>query len=93
MGNHEFTVEERRALGLYAVAGRDVSDFLDMLTEPETTIASLEVLKLMLDTPNPNSDGELNRLLGPIVTRRLEKMQKEAEPPVTAAQRIMDPDE
>lgn len=93
MANHEFTTDERRALGLYAVAARDVVDFLDMLTEPETTIASLEVLKLMVETPNPNSDNKLNQLLAPIVMRRLEQMRKEAEPPVTAAQRIMESDE
>lgn len=68
--------EERLAIGLYAVAARDFTDFFDMLYEPETTIGALEVLHEMLVTPNPKTsrdDAELNALVLPFVTRALER--------------------
>jgi hypothetical protein len=68
--------EERRALGLYVVAARDVMDFLDMLREPETTLGSLEFLQAMFATPNPQmsaEDAKLNALLLPFVTSELER--------------------
>lgn len=65
---------DSRAVGLYAVAARDVTDFFDMVREEESN----EVLKLlyeMLTTPNdnPNHDQELNDLVAPFVKRELEK--------------------
>lgn len=68
------TTDERRAIGLYAVGARDVSDFVDMLYEEETTIPALEFLRDMLAAPGTDkTDVELNKLLLPVVERALEK--------------------
>lgn len=51
---------DRNAIGLYAVLARDICDFLDMSKEapPET----LNILYLMLATPNPKHDEDTNTL-------------------------------
>jgi hypothetical protein len=65
---------DSRAVGLYAVAARDVIDFMDMVREEESN----EVLKIlygMVITPNdsPHHDQELNDLVSPFVKRELER--------------------
>lgn len=68
------TTDERRAIVLYAVGARDISDFLDMIVEEETTLPALEFLRDMLAAPGTDkTDVELNKLLLPIVERALEK--------------------
>lgn len=73
-----FNKAEERAVTLYAVASRDVTDFIDMLTEPDTDDASLGILWAMLNAPpRPSTDIELNKLcVGPVV-REIERRTKE----------------
>lgn len=71
----ESITPERIALGLYAVAARDVTDFIDMVRE-EQSIDVLKILNEMLVTSNPNmskDNKELNALVAPFVQRELEK--------------------
>ncbi len=69
-------VDERRALGLYVVAARDFTDFIDMLREPGTSDEAVEFLRQMCATPNPEmsaDDAELNSLILPFVVREQER--------------------
>lgn len=64
--------DDKHAIGLYAVGARDVSDFIDMIREEDTSTRSLKLLREMLASPGTaNTDVELNKLLLPIVDREL----------------------
>lgn len=72
MSGGAWSEDERRAIGLYAVAARDAGDFLEML--PESSVGAVRLLYEMLTKPNSEmseSDRELNALLAPIVGRHL----------------------
>ena len=65
---------EQHAVGLYAVAARDVCDFIDML--PEASDETLQVLHEVLTFKPPGlskKDAKLNDLVAPIVQRQIEK--------------------
>lgn len=67
--------DSRKALGLYAVAARDMCDFIDMVREEKSNEA-LATLYRMLTYPNPKmseDDRELNSLAAPFVKSELEK--------------------
>ena len=60
----QWTAEEHRAIGLYAVLARDACDFIDMVQE-EQRPEVLRILYEMLTTPNPDMssrDKELNEI-------------------------------
>jgi hypothetical protein len=65
----------RKAIGLYAVAARDMCDFIDMVKE-EVSNETLATLYRMLTYPNPEmskDNKELNALAAPFVKSELEK--------------------
>lgn len=59
------------AIALYAIAARDVVDFIDMVNDSKTTIETLRLLEAMLDHP-----GELNEFIRPVVTRQIKEREK-----------------
>lgn len=70
-----WTPDERSALGLYAVASRDFTDFVDMLNESKTTVGALKVLHEMCATPGgpEGRDCELDALMVPFIERALKR--------------------
>jgi hypothetical protein len=67
------TPSERRAIGLYAVLARDVSDFIDMVNEAND-VESLQVLHELLTLKRASvspRDSELNDVGAGIVSRNL----------------------
>lgn len=73
-GNQFVTDADREALAMYAVASRDVTDFIDMLDE--TTDGALQTLHNMMGHDNPTQsteDRELNALCLPFVAHEIAK--------------------
>lgn len=67
---------ETSALAMYAVAARDVSDFAEMLAE--ATRPAVEILYLMVTTPNDNQtedNKELNSMIAARVARQVEELR------------------
>jgi hypothetical protein len=73
------TEAEGRAIGLYAVAARDFSDFIDMLREEKTTGEALWLLREMCATPGgpETRDVELDALMLPIIEREIARRKNE----------------
>lgn len=68
---------DRMAIALYAVASRDFCDFIDMIRTPQTTTQCLKTLLEMckLESPDPDTDVELNRLMVGPIEREIQKRE------------------
>ncbi len=74
MSDNAFTKDEQVALAMYAIAGRDIEDFLDMVSDADTTLESLRTLHAMCVTGGrAGSDADLNRLISSVVERAIAK--------------------
>jgi hypothetical protein len=85
----ELISDERYAVGLYAVAARDISDFIDMIQEEGTSTGALRILHEMLTYQDPSvkveedmgqcpdretvRNRELNEICAPIVEQELKR--------------------
>lgn len=65
--------EAREAVALYAIAARDVVDFIELVNDERTSLDTLELLRDMLGhAGGPNTDVELNKILHPVVVKQIE---------------------
>lgn len=85
----ELISDERHAVGLYAVAARDISDFIDMIQEERTSTGALRILHEMLTYRDPSvkveedmgqcpdretvRNRELNEMCAPLVEQELKR--------------------
>lgn len=71
---HTTSSEADRALALYVAASHDLSDFVDMLREDESTDQCLRFLVAMLRAPGgERTDREFNADLLPVVKGELRR--------------------
>jgi hypothetical protein len=77
----DMTPDEKHAVALYAVAARDFGDFVDMLSEPTTTLACIRTLKQMcsLVQEGHDTDHELNRLMLGILNRKFPELHRQMD--------------
>lgn len=68
------SIDEKQAVFLYAVLGRDFQDFLDYIKEDNVTVAALTILYQMLTQGDINlgeADAKLNEIWSGPVLRQL----------------------